>query len=118
MLELGKLYICEKYCLMLYPDQETAASAAASAVAAAAAAATAALARVAADAATAAVAATAAEAAAAFLSNRFGKPVSYVEKNIPLLVLNNKKEYVEVLAGDKKGWIIDKDWLKIKEIDE
>ena len=46
---------------------------------------------------------------------RFGKPVSYTEKNIPLLVLQNKEEYVEVLVEDKKGWIICEDWL-IKEI--
>ena len=86
---------------MFYPDPETA-GCLASAVAR----------RLAAD----AIDAEAAAAAAAFWSNRFGKPVSYAEKNIPLLILNNKEKYVEVLAGDRKGWIICEDWLNIKEI--
>ena len=94
MLKVGKLYICEEYFLMLYPDQETAAAACGH------------LART----------ADAAILAAAFWSKRFGKPVSYAEKNVPLLPLNNKEKYVEVLAGDRKGWIICEDWLNIKEI--
>jgi len=65
-----------------------------------------------------ATAATAGSAgSAAYWSNRFGKPVSYVEKNVPLLVLNSKDKCVEVLAGDLKGWIIYRDWLKIREIE-
>ena len=89
MLEVGKLYVCKKYFLMFYPDQETAASAAATATAAH---------------------------FAAFWSDRLGKPVLFSEKNIPLLVLNSKDNCVEVLAGDSKGWIIFRDWLNIKEI--
>ena len=100
MLELGKLYACEEYFLLLFPDQETAVAAAHRWVTAAGAA-----------------AAPQAPIAAAYWSKRFGKAVSYAEKNVPLLPLNNKEEYVEVLAGDKKGWIIFKDWLKIREID-
>ena len=92
MLELGKLYRCEEYHLMLYPDQETAAEAEPASLAAGW------------------------GADAAYWSEQFGKPVSYAEKNIPLLVLNNKEEYVEVLAGDRKGWIVYQDWLKIREI--
>lgn len=93
-LEVGKLYSCKEFFLILYPDP---------------------------DIAVAAERFLSPEAASdasdvAYWSNRLGKNVSYTEKNIPLLVLNNKKEYVEVLAGDKKGWIIFKDWLKIKEI--
>ena len=98
MLEVGKLYTCEEYHLMLYPDQETA---------------------YAEHAATDRAADFTAEAGAywsAYLSNRFGKPFSYTEKNIPLLVLNNKKNFYEVLAGDRKGWIIYKDWLNLKKI--
>ena len=98
MLEVGKLYTCEKYCLMLYPDPETADVRSALEAGG----------RSALD---------AAAASAAYWSKRFGKPISYAEKNIPLLVLNNEEKYVEVLAGDKKGWIIDQDWLEIKEID-
>ena len=92
-MKTGKLYICEEYFLLLYPDPETAAAGAT------------------------AVGGTAEAAAAAdYWSNRFGKPVYYAEKKVPLLVLNNKKEYIEVLAGDKKGWIIYADWLELKEI--
>lgn len=99
MLEIGKLYICKEYYLMLYPDKETA---------------------YAEHAATDRAADFTAEAGAywsAYLSNRFGKPFSYTEKNIPLLVLDSKENFYEVLAGDKKGWIIYEDFLNIKEIE-
>ena len=92
-LEVGKLYTCEKYFLLLFPDPETVGAAYAhndrSATAA----------------------------TAAYWSKRFGKPISYADKNVPLLVLNSKDKCVEVLAGDKKGWIVCRGWLKIKEID-
>lgn len=105
MLEVGKLYICEEYFLLLYPDWEACATAAAVRV----------------DAGKTASAAVrvdaAAEGLATYWSKRFEKPVYYTEKKVPLLVLNNKEEYIEVLAGDKKGWIMVKDWLGIKEID-
>lgn len=89
MLEIGKLYSCEEYFLLLFPDKETGARA---------------------DAATATVATV------AYWSREFGKPVGYVDNNVPLLILNTNGEYIEVLAGDRKGWIVLKDWLKIKEI--
>lgn len=105
MLEVGKLYICEEYFLLLYPDQETA------------------------DAAEAAAALTrpvgldragAAEAVVAihttYWTRKLGKSVLYAKKNIPLLSLNNKEKYVEVLIEEKVGWIIVEDWLGIKEI--
>jgi hypothetical protein len=108
-MEAGKLYICEEYFLLLYPDPETA-TAVGHGVAPAAAVAVVA----------AAAAGGTAEAAAAdtadYWSNRFGKPVLYAKKNIPLLILNNREKYVEVLAGDRKGWIIFNDYLNIKEI--
>ena len=91
-LEVGKLYQCKDYFLLLYPDPETA------------------------DAARVPLGGGEVVAAAAFWSKRFGKPVLFSEKNIPLLILNDKEEYVEVLAGDRKGWIICEDWLNIKEI--
>ena len=96
MLEVGKLYLCEEFFLLLYPDQEACATASSTAAAFAA--------------------GFGVAAGAAYWARILGKSVSYTEKKIPLLVLNNKKEYIEVLAGDKKGWIIVKDWLGIKEI--
>ena len=98
MFEVGKLYTCEKFHLLFYPDPDTAAAT------------TVAAADEDAD-------APAAAAAAAFWSNRLGKFVFYVDKNTPILILNNKEEYIEVLVGEKKGWIIYRDWLNLKEID-
>lgn len=98
MFKVGKLYICEEYFLLLFPDPETASLAALRLYLFAAP--------------QGAVTAATADA----WSNRFGKPVLYAKKNIPLLSLNNKEKYVEVLAGDRKGWIIVEDWLGIKEI--
>lgn len=102
MLEIGKLYSCEEYYLMLFPDKTTVAGAVRSG-------------------ADVAVEGFYVEAAAgsvsAYWSKRFGKPVDYAKKNIPILVLNREGEYIEVLAGDRKGWIVLKDWLKIKEIE-
>jgi len=94
-LEVGKLYTCEKYFLLLFPDPETVGAAYAHNDRSAAA-----------D----------FGAAAAYWSNRFGKPVLYAEKNIPILVIQNKEEYIEVLSGDKSGWIVYQDWLNLKEI--
>ncbi len=92
MLEVGKLYSCSEYFLLLYPDKDTAAIALA-------------------------ITATADEAAAYWnrkLQNH--KPVSYCNPLTPLLVLSVKEQYIEVLAGDHRGWIIYQGWLKIKEI--
>ena len=98
MLEVGKLYSCKVYYLMLYPDHEAAAATAR------------------ASSTTAAVAAS----CAAYWSRKLSKPVSHCDLGTPLLVLNTSDEYidvpVEVLAGDRKGWIIFKEWLKIEEI--
>jgi len=103
MLEVGKLYSCSEYFLLLYPDKDTASSAAAAPPLDAAAAII--------EAAGAAV-----PAAAAYWSKKFGKSVSYCNPKTPLLVLAVEEKYVEVLAEDKRGWIINEDWLEIKEI--
>lgn len=93
MLEIGKLYICEEFFLLLYPDKEAAGHRP-----------------------LAVGSADAAAGSAAYWTRKLGKSVSYTDKNIPLLSLNNKEKYVEVLAGDRKGWIVVEDWLGIKEI--
>ena len=96
MLEVGKLYSCSGYFLILFPDKETAAAAATASAAAA-------------------VPAAAALLDAAW-NRKHGKSVSYSDPKTPLLVLSVKEEYVEVLVGDKRGWIIYRDWLNIGEI--
>ena len=93
MLEVGKLYSCSEYFLMFYPDKDTAAA------------------RGAGD-----PRRPAAVAVAAYWTRELGKPVSYCNPLTPLLVLSVKEQYIEVLAGDKVGWIINEDWLNIKEI--
>jgi hypothetical protein len=99
MLEVGKLYICEKYFLLLYPDQVAVAVAAAASG------------QVAAE-----VGAHSVAGQSPYWSRKLGKPVLYAKKNIPILVLNSKEKFYEVLAGDRKGWIIYQDWLELKEI--
>ena len=85
-LEVGKLYSCSEYFLLLYPDKETAALS------------------------------TADKVADAYWTRELGKPVSYCNPKTPLLVLSVNEKYVEVLAGDCKGWIINEDWFELKEI--
>jgi len=94
MLEVGKLYSCSEYFLLLYPDKDTAAANLGAATE---------------DARAAAV-------PAAYWTRELGKPVSYCNPLTPLLVLSVKEKYIEVLAEDKVGWIINEDWLNIKEI--
>jgi hypothetical protein len=88
-LEVGKLYSCSEYFLMLYPDKDTSAELNVARYAAV---------------------------PAAYWSRELGKPVSYCNPLTPLLVLSVNEKYVEVLAEDKRGWIINEDWLELKEI--
>jgi len=81
--EVGNLYSCSECFIMLYPDKETAAAGA-----------------------TFATSSTRAASIAVYWSEVIGKPVSYINSNEPFLVLNTSDEYVEVLAGDQRGWAI------------
>lgn len=99
MLEVGKLYFCPKYSLLLYPDNETVRRATREA-------------RVLSQAAS-----SSARDVANAWSVRLSKSVNYCEPLTPFLVLNTDNEYIEVLAGDRKGWICFSDWLKIQRID-
>ena len=90
MMEVGKLYTCELN-LMLYPDKETAAYLTASGMS-----------------------------NTEYAARRSGRDYNYVERGVPILVLSRgrDKQYCEVLAGDRKGWIRYDSWLEpeIKEI--
>ena len=101
MLEVGKLYSCSGYYLMLYPDKETAEDVAS---------------RASAVEPVAAIHPAEADDKAAYWTRVHGKPVSYCEHETPLLVLSVNEKSVEVLAGDMKGWIIYRDWLELEEI--
>lgn len=93
MLKIGKLYICEEFFLLLFPDQEAAAAAAESREVR--------LQRHGRGAAAEALAAI----HTTYWTRKLGKSVLYAKKNIPLLSLNNKEKYVEVLVEEKVGWI-------------
>jgi hypothetical protein len=99
LVKAGKLYICEEYFLMLYPDKETAEAIDLGAVTLGP-----------------PLAGEDHGSIAAYWSKRFGKHVGSIEKNIPLLVLDMKQDYVHVLAAEQKGWIIFQYWLNLKEI--
>jgi len=90
---VGKLYVCEEYFLLLYPDVSSAAEGSA-----------------------ASTISSGAANNSAYWTKQLGKPVSYCEKSDVLLILSVDGIYAEVLAGDKIGWIIVKDWLYLKEL--
>ena len=81
--EVGKLYSCSEHFLMLYPDKETASAGAAFATSS-----------------------TRAAAIAVYWSEVLGKPVSYINRNEPFLVLCTSGLQTEVLNGDKRGWFV------------
>ena len=47
-----------------------------------------------------------AAALAVYWSEEFGKPVSYINRNEPFLVLCTSGLQAEVLNGDKRGWFV------------
>jgi len=107
MLEVGKLYICSKCFLVLYPDKETA------------------------------VAiitrlqgtpqrlggvedTEAGRRRRNFFVNwwkkELGKLLRFCDPRTPFLVLSAEDNIVEVLLGDKRHWIINEDWIELEEI--
>ena len=107
MLKVGKLYSCSEYNLLLYPDKAAGRQACRHADAVA-------FSR------SSAVARTTGSITAAvdagYWSTKLDKSVSYCNPLTPLLVLNADNRYAEVLVGDKVVWIINEDWLELKEI--
>ena len=104
MLQVGKLYSCFEHFLLLFPCQETAGRPNV-------------LRRSAGFIwAIQTSSARTAAAEAAYWTRELGKSVSCCNPQTPLLVLSVKEKFYEVLAGDRKGWIIVEDWLGIKEI--
>ena len=103
MLKVGKLYSCSEYYLLLYPDKAAARHADDSAFSCSSAAAR-------------WPGSTTAAVDAGYWSAKLDKSVSYCNPLTPLLVLNADNRYAEVLVGDKVVWIINEDWLELKEI--
>lgn len=106
MLKVGKLYSCSEYNLLLYPDKAAARQATRQADAVA-------FSR---SSAVARTTGTLAAVDAGYWSTKLDKSVSYCNPLTPLLVLNPDNRYAEVLVGDKVVWIINEDWLELKEI--
>jgi hypothetical protein len=96
-IEVGKLYSCSEYFLLLFPDKETAARTTAAGICR-----------------TGVLAAAART--AAYWSEMIDKPVSYCNPQTPLLVLSVKEQYIEVLAGEQRCWAICQGWLNMQEI--
>jgi hypothetical protein len=100
MLEVGKLYSCSEFYLLLYPDQETAFGVL--------------------DHQPCAYSEFAGSRrlaeAASYWSALFDKPVGYCNPETPFLVLSVKETRAQVLTGDGIGWIVNRDWLVIEEI--
>ena len=96
MLEVGKLYSCSKYFLLLINANDARR--------------------------THHVRLTAEDCglAVSYWIRELGNPVSFCEPLTPLLVLSmtKKKTYIEVLVGDKRGWFVNDGWLEFKEIVE
>lgn len=95
MLEVGKLYSCEEYYILIYPDKAAAM-----------------MLRSTVPFSTAAASSSYCE----HWSNRLGKPVNYAARGVCFLVLNVEESYYEILAGDCKGWVNNMDWLRLKNV--
>jgi len=115
--EVGKLYKCSEYFLIIYPTRENAMSAMASltrilpasrAVFCSALAAWCAPAR----------ARRAAAQAASYWSKELNCTVRYSEPDEIFIFLKEEiieeQKYINVLFGDKQGWIIYEDWMEIE----
>lgn len=100
MMEVGKLYTCEEYHLMLYPGE---------------------------DAINEFIAHSASKpediAAHSFVASRLehktGRPFAFTQPSDPLLVVGSSLwcgMFFEVLAGGRRGWIVERDWFNLREI--
>jgi hypothetical protein len=90
---VGKFYICEDFYLFLFPDRRSAVYTPLAAV----------------------LTETKAATHAHMQSKELGRHLSYCDPNTIFLVLRHVNNVYEVLAGDKKGWIINRYWLGLKE---
>jgi len=101
--EEGKLYKCPEYFLIIYPTWEKASPASQAWVVAAAAASP-----------------LAAAQAASYWSDRLGCTVRCSEQNEIFVFLKEEiikgERYINVLFGDKQGWIICKNWLRFERV--
>lgn len=108
MLRVGKLYSCSEYNLLLYPDKAAASKARLLAFSCSSAARPPSVART--------TGSITAAVDAGYWSTKLDKSVSYCDPLTPLLVVNADNHYAEVLVGDKVVWIVNEDWLELKEI--
>ena len=51
----------------------------------------------------------------AYWSRVIGKPVGVCNREAPFLVLSVEGNYLEVLSGVMRGWIINEKWLELEE---
>jgi len=90
--EEGKLYKCPEYFLIIYPTREKAETETTAAFAW----------------------------AARYWSEELGCSVRYSEPNEIFIFLKKEiieeQKYINVLFGDKQGWIIHKNWMEIERV--
>jgi len=117
--EEGKLYKCSKHLLMIYPTREIAATLEVAA-AAFGAATRASPASMAAAAFAAMTRASSAVWAASYWSKELNCTVRYSEQNEIFIFIKEEiieeQKYLNVLFGDKQGWIVYKDWMEIERV--
>jgi hypothetical protein len=89
MIQIGNLYSCSEFYILLYPNKNTAEAF---------------------D--------FAATARAPIWISGLSQPISYIAKNIPFLflALSRDEKHIQVLMSDRKGWIINADYLNLKKI--
>jgi len=109
--KIGKLYKCSDHYILIYPTREKAASSGARPMAAG---------RSAAASRNSWAAAAVVGQAASYWSEELNCTVRCSEPNEIFIFLKEEiieeQKYINVLFGDKQGWIVYKDWMKIERV--
>ena len=90
-MEIGKLYKCSKYYLLIYPSIEKIRAASS-------------------------LSAAWTPAAAAYWSEQLSCKVRCSEPDEIFMCLEQENQFIHALFGEKQGWIINEEWLKIERV--
>jgi hypothetical protein len=91
--QVGQLYKCSKYFLLIYPSKKAANRGW-----------------------TSAGASVGSTAGMAYWSKKLNCQVRFSEPNETFMLLKQEDMFLNVLFGEKQGWIINEDWLEIKHV--
>lgn len=106
----GKLYVCKKYYLLTYETKEIIENAFPEGAAREIAAGT--------ELVSDFVAAAFASGVATYWSGVLASKVGLVKRNEPMLFLEEENEFRKILVGEKIGWIVVADWMKIRTLEK